>query len=78
MQIKLKPVAWVQNSRTTSLDDDWGPVNSEIILAEDIPESAFQHILLDAINGTPILDIKPVYREFLPALRFVSRPGYLI
>lgn len=21
---------------------------------------------LDAINGTPIIDIKPVYREFMP------------
>ena len=118
----------------TSLDDDWGPIVSEIILADELPDNAFQHILdfsqleiiyyfdkvkedkklyvrrprgnpdypemgifaqrnkdrpnkiglstvelkwhkgrsigvsmLDAINGTPVLDIKPVYREFRPA-----------
>ena len=135
MEIKLKPVAWVKNSRITTLDDDWGTIISDIILADDIPDSAFQHILdfslleiiyyfdkvkddkklyvrrprgnpeypemgifaqrnkdrpnqiglstveliwhrersigvrmLDAINGTPILDIKPVYREFRPAV----------
>jgi tRNA-Thr(GGU) m(6)t(6)A37 methyltransferase TsaA len=131
MEINLKPVAWVKNSRTTPTDDDWGAIISEIILAEDIPDNAFQHILdfsqleiiyyfdkvkgnrilysrkprgnpdypdmgifaqrnkdrpnqiglstveliwhrersvgvrmLDAINGTPVLDIKPVFKEF--------------
>jgi tRNA-Thr(GGU) m(6)t(6)A37 methyltransferase TsaA len=135
MEIKLKPVAWVKNSRTTSLDDDWGTIVSEIILADELPDNAFQHILdfsqleiiyyfdkvkenktlyvrrprsnpeypemgifaqrnkdrpnqiglstveliwhrgrsigvsmLDAINGTPVLDIKPVFREFRPAV----------
>jgi tRNA-Thr(GGU) m(6)t(6)A37 methyltransferase TsaA len=135
MEIKLEPIAWVKNSRTTPLDDHWGVIVSEIILAKEIPEDAFQHILdfsqleiiyyfdkvkddkkpymqrprgnpdypemgifaqrnkdrpnqiglstveliwhrgrsigvkmLDAIDGTPILDIKPVYREFRPAV----------
>jgi tRNA (adenine37-N6)-methyltransferase len=135
MEIKLKPLAWVKNSRTTPDDDDWGSIVSEILLAEDIPDKAFQHILdfsqleiiyyfdrvkednilysrsprgnpdypemgifaqrnkdrpnqlglstveliwhrgrsigvryLDAINGTPVLDIKPVFREFRPAV----------
>ena len=135
MEINLKPVARVKNSRTTSLDDDWGAIISEIILAEDIPDNAFQHILdfsqleiiyyfdkvkenktqyvrrprgnpdypemgifaqrnkdrpnqiglstveliwhrgrsigvsmLDAIDGTPVLDIKPVYKEFRPSV----------
>lgn len=135
MEIKLKPIAWVKNNRTTSLDDNWGAIVSEIILAEDIPDNAFRHILdfsmleiiyyfdkvkeenrlyerrprgnpdypemgifaqrnkdrpnqiglstveliwhrgrsigvrfLDAINDTPVLDIKPVYREFRPAV----------
>lgn len=135
MEIKLKPVAWVKNSRTTSLDDNWGTIVSEIILADEIPDEAFQYILdfslleiiyyfdkvkknktqyvrrprgnpdypemgifaqrnkdrpnqiglstveliwhrgrsigvsmLDAIDGTPVLDIKPVFREFRPAI----------
>lgn len=117
------------------VDDDWGTIASEIILAEDIPDNAFQHILgfsmleiiyyfdkvdedeklyirkprgnpdypemgifaqrnkdrpnqiglstveliwhsgrsigvrmLDAINDTPVLDIKPVYKEFRPTV----------
>ena len=133
MEIKIKPVAWVKNSRTASLDDDWGPIISEIILADELPDNAFQNInefsqleiiyffdkvnedkklyvrrprgnpdypemgifaqrnkdrpnqiglstveliwhrgrsigvsMLDAMNGTPVLDIKPVYREFRP------------
>ncbi|HET7000231.1 MAG TPA: TrmO family methyltransferase [Puia sp.] len=45
MEIKLKPVAWVKNNRTKSLDDDWGPIISEIVLADEIPDIAFQHIL---------------------------------
>jgi tRNA (adenine37-N6)-methyltransferase len=45
MEINLKPIAWVKNSRTTPTDDDWGAIISEITLAEDIPDNAFQHIL---------------------------------
>jgi tRNA (adenine37-N6)-methyltransferase len=45
MEIKLKPVAWVKNNRMTPLDDDWGPIISEIILADELPDNAFQHIL---------------------------------
>jgi tRNA-Thr(GGU) m(6)t(6)A37 methyltransferase TsaA len=131
MEIKLKPIAIVNNTRTTPIDDYWGLITSEITLCEDIPGEALDHIMdfshleiiyyfdhvepdkivfsgrprgnpdypkvgilgqrkkdrpnqlgictvellehkgrtitvkyLDAIDGTPVLDIKPVFREF--------------
>jgi len=131
MEIKLKPIAFVKNSRITATDDFWEAVTSEIELADDIPTDAFENItefshleiiyffdkvedseivfsgrprgnanypvvgifgqrkkdrpnrlglctvellehhgrsirvkFLDAIEGTPILDIKPVFKEF--------------
>ena len=133
MKIQLTPIATVKNSRTTPGDDFWGDTISEIELAEDVAEEAFDGIglfshleiiyyfnqtgegkiihgrrprgnpdypmmgifaqrnkdrpnsiglttvellehtgrvirvrYLDAIDGTPVLDIKPVFREFLP------------
>ena len=132
--ITVKPIAFVQNKRNETKDDFWGDVTSEIILADDIPEGAFDGIeefshleiifhfnkvpaaqfeltgihprnnknwpkigifamrkrkrpnhlglttvrllkragriltveLLDADNGSPVLDIKPVMKEFMP------------
>src|SRR5947209_7650485 len=128
MNINLKPVAIVRNSRTEPIDDNWGNIISEIILDNSIPDIAFDNIgdfshldiiyyfdklpsekieyarrprgnpnyplngifaqrnkdrpnslglctaelishkgrilevkYLDAINGTPVLDIKPVF-----------------
>jgi len=133
MDIILKPVAIVKNSRATPTDDYWGSIISEVELAEDIPTEAFASISdfshleviyyfnkvdpkdivfcgrprgnpayplvgifgqrkkdrpntiglctveliehkgrilmvkgLDAIDGTPVLDIKPVFKEFQP------------
>jgi tRNA-Thr(GGU) m(6)t(6)A37 methyltransferase TsaA len=133
MTLTLTPIATIHNSRTSIKDDHWGEVISEIVLAEDIPTSAFSNIdlfshleiiyyfhqlgnnkvvfsrhprdnaewpdmglfaqrtkdrpnriglctvellehsgrslfvrKLDAIDGTPVLDIKPVFREFSP------------
>lgn len=133
MEIKLKPIATVKNSRTIITDDFWETVISEIELADDIPAEAFENIsdfshleiiffldrvaankivfsgrprgnpdypvvgifgqrkkdrpntlglctvgllehngrkikvkYLDAVDGTPILDIKPVFKEFQP------------
>ncbi len=134
MHIELSPVAFVRNTRTEVIDDNWGAIISEIQLAEGIPEEAFDgitsfshlHIIfymdkvkdekaiaqsrhprndvylprvgtyaqrnknrpnklglstvqlisragrtirvkyLDAIDGTPILDIKPVMKNFQP------------
>lgn len=133
MQIHLTPIAFVRNSRTTPIDDNWNEIISEIELAEHIPTEAILHLSdfshleiifyfdkvdetsivfsghprgnknypltgifaqrkkdrpnklglctvelidvkerhlkvkrLDAIDGTPVLDIKPVFKEFLP------------
>src|ERR1051326_4148533 len=131
MSISLEPIAIVKNSRTTTADDFWGNVISEIVLLDHIPIDAFDNIeqfshleiiyyfdkvdkdeivysgrprgnpdypvmgifsqrkkdrpnqlglctveliehrgrsinvkYLDAIDGSPVLDIKPVFRQF--------------
>ncbi|WP_035434729.1 tRNA (N6-threonylcarbamoyladenosine(37)-N6)-methyltransferase TrmO [Bacillus sp. UNC322MFChir4.1] len=134
MEITIKPVAYVHNSREEMRDDNWGCVVSVIELTDELNESALQGIEdfshlevifyfdkvsddkvqyearhprnnpnfpkvgifsqrgknrpnklgvttveliehtgnklvvkgLDAIDGTPIIDIKPVMKEFLP------------
>ncbi|MGG2015305.1 tRNA (N6-threonylcarbamoyladenosine(37)-N6)-methyltransferase TrmO [Bacillus sp. S10(2024)] len=134
MEITIKPVAYVHNSREEMRDDNWGCVFSVIELTDELNESALQGIEdfshlevifyfdkvsddkvqyearhprnnpnfpkvgifsqrgknrpnklgvttveliehtgnklvvkgLDAIDGTPIIDIKPVMKEFLP------------
>jgi tRNA (adenine37-N6)-methyltransferase len=133
MDISLRPVATVRNSRITPIDDDWQEIISIIELDKDLPSEVFlgmsdfshfeiiyffdkvedQNIAfsghprgnpnyprvgifaqrkkdrpnklglatvelisfsertitvkgLDAIEGTPVLDIKPVFREFEP------------
>jgi tRNA (adenine37-N6)-methyltransferase len=134
MDITLKPVATIHNSRREATDDYWGSVITEITLEDHIPTEAFENIEmfshievifyfdkagdnqmvfsgkprgnpdypvmgifaqrkkdrpnklglctaellarngrtiivkgLDAIDGTPVLDIKPVFKEFRPA-----------
>jgi tRNA-Thr(GGU) m(6)t(6)A37 methyltransferase TsaA len=129
--ISVEPIAFVKNTRTQVIDDQWNEIISEIVLADHIPTEAFNHISdfshleiifffdkvkpedivfsgrprgnpdfpsvgifaqrkkdrpntiglttvelvthngrmikvksLDAINGTPVLDIKPVFKEF--------------
>ena len=132
MQIILSPIGSVSNSRTETLDDNWGNIRSEITLNEEYPAEsldgieAFSHVIvvfsfdkvadtqiqhgarhprnnpklpkvgifaqrgknrpnrigitvcklierkgnkiiieaLDAIDGTPVLDIKPYIKEF--------------
>jgi len=133
MEIQVRPIAFVKNSRKTPTDDHWGGVVSEIELADHTPTEAldgisdFSHLEviyyfdktkggdvvfaghprgnpaypsvgifaqrkkdrpnaiglctvellehkgrkitvknLDAIDGTPVFDIKPVFREFQP------------
>jgi tRNA (adenine37-N6)-methyltransferase len=133
MEIKLKPIGFVRNTRKTPIDDQWEEIISDIELADHVPTEAlasitdFSHLeiiyyfdkvepdkivfsgrprgnpayplvgifgqrkkdrpntiglstvqliahnnrtitvkYLDAIDGTPILDIKPVFKEFQP------------
>src|ERR1700761_6954888 len=44
MDIHLTPVAFVRNSRSEPIDDNWGDIISEIELASEIPSVAFQNI----------------------------------
>jgi len=143
MNISLKPVAFVTNTRTEPVDDEWNSIISTIVLADDIPTEALDHIAdfshieiifyfdkvsddsirfsgyprgnnsypysgifaqrkkdrpnkiglctvellshegrtltvkgLDAIDGTPVLDIKPVFKEFLPK-NDITQPGWV-
>lgn len=133
MEMIVRPIAWVKNSRVEPIDDHWQDIFSEIELDESVPSESFDNIelfshleivfyfdkvndndiifsgnprgnpeyplmgifcqrkkerpnkiglctvellrhsgrtitvrSLDAINGTPILDIKPVFKEFIP------------
>ena len=134
MKFEINPIATVFNSRQAMSDDFWGDIISEIQLADEIPNEAFEGIdsfshveiifvfnkvldtkpllgsehprenkdwpkvgifaqrkknrpnfigsticeiikkegrslfvkKLDAIDGTPVVDIKPVMKEFLP------------
>ena len=134
MEIVLRSIAIIHNSRNEIIDDDWANIISEICLDDHIPVEAFDHIsnfshleilyyfdqsidkklsylrrprgnpdfpeigifaqrnsnrrnqiglctvqliehqervlkvkYLDAINGTPVLDIKPVFKKFEPS-----------
>jgi tRNA (adenine37-N6)-methyltransferase len=44
MEIVLKPIATVKNSRTEPIDDHWETVVAEIELADQIPDEAFENI----------------------------------
>jgi tRNA-Thr(GGU) m(6)t(6)A37 methyltransferase TsaA len=139
MEIMLKSVATVKNSRTEPLDDYWETIVADIELADHIPTEVFDGIsdfshleiiyyfdkvkdedivfsgrprgnsnyplvgifgqrkkdrpnkiglatvellehngrtikvkFLDAIDGTPVLDIKPVFKEFQPKTEVVQ------
>jgi tRNA-Thr(GGU) m(6)t(6)A37 methyltransferase TsaA len=141
----IKPIAFVSNNRSEMIDDSWGEVISEIILADYFPSGCLNgiedfshleiifcfHLLkdsdvvfdlrhprnnlefpltgifaqrgrarpnklgativellekrersiivkgLDAVNGTPVIDIKPVMKEFLPHSN-VKQPSWSV
>lgn len=143
MEITLKPIAIVKNSRKEPIDDNWETIIAEIELADHVPSEAFSSIsdfshleiiyyfdkvknedivfsgrprgnpnyplvgilgqrkkdrpnqiglttvellehkdrvikvkFLDAIDGTPILDIKPVFKEFQPKTE-IKQPAWV-
>lgn len=57
--ITVTPIGVVSGGRSEIFEDHWGPVVSRLVL-----DSGAQG--LDAIDGTPILDIKPYATEFEP------------
>lgn len=141
--IEIKSVAFVRNTRSDVVDDQWNAVESCIELEEGLPEECFegieafshleilfyfhksQKILLgsehprenpdlpkvgifsqrkkdrpnhlgttivslvrregrslfvhglDALDGTPVMDIKPVFRQFLPEIADVRQPEWV-
>ena len=139
MEIKLRSIATIKNSRTEPTDDGWSSIVSEVELADHLPTEAFDGISdfshlkvifyfdkvndedlvfsghprgnpeypsvgifaqrkkdrpnkiglttvevlehngrvitvkhLDAIDGTAVLDIKPVFKEFQPKTEIVQ------
>jgi tRNA-Thr(GGU) m(6)t(6)A37 methyltransferase TsaA len=143
MEINLRPVATVRNSRIAPTDDFWGEVISDIELCNHIPTEAFEGIsdfshleiiyffdkvenreivysgrprgnpnfpvvgifgqrkkdrpntiglctvellehkgriikvkYLDAIDGTPVLDIKPLFKEYQPN-GYIRQPAWV-
>lgn len=143
MEIVLKPIATVKNSRVEPIDDNWETIIADIELADHIPTEAFDSIsdfshleiiyyfdkvkdeaivysgrprgnpeyplagifaqrkkdrpnriglatvellehndrtikvkFLDAIDGTPVLDIKPVFNEFQPK-KEIKQPAWV-
>ena len=44
MEIKLRPIATVKNSRLEPVDDHWESIVAEIELADHIPTEAFENI----------------------------------
>ena len=143
MNITINPIAFVKNSRSEPIDDNWNEIISEIILNENIPIESLNNITyfshleiiyyfdkanindiifyghprgnhdypevgifaqrkkdrpnslglcrvelikqeertltvkyLDAINGTPIIDIKPVFKEYLN-IKPITQPDWV-
>jgi tRNA (Thr-GGU) A37 N-methylase len=84
MDIHLSPIGWVRSEENGPREDYWGEVISEIVLdhASFLPTaleglSEFSHIeVLDAVNGSPVIDIKPVFAEFVPDRALVRQPAW--
>ena len=67
----IQTVAKVEAVRKQAEDDFWGEEVARIVLADGQDPVAE----LDAIDGTPVIDIKPVMREFLPR-QATTQPGW--
>ncbi|MCR5489866.1 MAG: TrmO family methyltransferase [Saccharofermentans sp.] len=57
-EISMKPIGYVKNDVQEKKDVSWGDDISDILLEEDYIKGLRG---LDAISGTPVLDIKPYY-----------------
>ena len=76
----VRPVGWVRAGRDDPADTDhWGDMESTIVLEERFGDEClagladFSHV--DVVVGTPVLDVKPVMREFLA--RDVRQPAWV-
>jgi hypothetical protein len=59
----LTPIGWVRCARAEPVDDDWDAFPATLELDPDL---FGREALLDAIDGTPVIDIKPVMSGFQP------------
>lgn len=61
---RLRPIGYVRGERADPIDDHWDAIASHIELdsGQFGPDTVAG---LDAIDGTPVLDIKPVMSGFL-------------
>ncbi|WP_345004595.1 TrmO family methyltransferase domain-containing protein [Streptosporangium album] len=63
----LRPVGQVVGGRSETVEDDWHDVRAEIRLDGESLDGLNLHVAdLDALSGSPILDIKPYLVEFAP------------
>jgi tRNA-Thr(GGU) m(6)t(6)A37 methyltransferase TsaA len=51
-------------------------IGQTIVKLENIEDKVIYVRGLDALNGTPVIDIKPVIREMLPALTEIMQPSW--
>jgi hypothetical protein len=73
-------IGFVASPRREAIDDDWGEARpNRLGLATcallDVGETTLRVRGLDAIDGTPVLDIKPYMTEFGPR-GSVSQPAW--
>jgi tRNA (Thr-GGU) A37 N-methylase len=61
----VTPIGYVVGGRTEPADDDWDAETATIRL-DDTRFTPAALRGLDAVDGTPVLDLKPAMREFLP------------
>ena len=59
MSFEMTPIGFVRGGRRSGEDDYWGPVRARIDLELEVEG-------LDAIDGTPVLDVKPYMQGFAP------------
>jgi tRNA (Thr-GGU) A37 N-methylase len=63
--LPIEPIGSVRGGRNAMTDDGWGSIRAAIELDVErfTPESVEG---LDAVNGSPVLDLKPYMRGFEP------------
>jgi hypothetical protein len=67
--ITLEPVGVVLGGRVEAIDDDWGAIDARI-------RTDAARFGPDAIDGSPVLDVKPYMREFEPAADDIRQPSW--
>lgn len=66
---EINSIGTVRNDRTdVQRTDHWGAVRSTITIDERFGDACLQGLEgFSPVSGTPVIDLKPAMREFLPA-----------